>query len=124
MSILENVRGKISDTAKAAVKVSRELSEISKINNEIRAQEDKVKTLLIEIGEAVYETYIEAIPVNVDVESKCKEITECYNNIEELKAKILEVKNIVICQECKSTIERGFLFCPKCGARVEYEEQQ
>ncbi len=122
MSLLNNVKEKISDTAKAAVKASRELSEISKINMAIKAEEDKIKSILLELGGAVYETYLEIKPSTIDLEAKCKEITQCHKNIEDLKAKILEVKNIVVCQECKSNIERGFVYCPKCGAKIEYED--
>ncbi|MDP4091781.1 MAG: zinc ribbon domain-containing protein [Bacillota bacterium] len=123
MSLLNDVREKISDTARAAVKASRELAEISRLNAAVKSEEEKIKTLLQDIGLAVFETYRDNKPVMVDLELKCKEIMECRQNIVELKERILDVKNLVACPNCKASVERVFVYCPECGTQLESSEQ-
>lgn len=118
MALFEGAREKFTDTARAAVKASREFVEVSKLNTAIKCEEDKMKALMLEIGQAVYETYKDNKPVEMELNVICGEIMECERIIEELRKKVLEIRNLRQCSGCLAKVERNFVYCPKCGTRL------
>ncbi len=119
MSILENVGKKISGAGKAAIKASGDLVQVTKLNLEIKSEENKIEALMLEMGNAVYEKYKDGSPVDAELSIKCDEVTKCMDSIEELKAKIAEVKNLKKCSGCASEVDKDDTFCCKCGTKLD-----
>lgn len=119
MSILDNVGRKISGAGKAALKASGDLVQTTKLNLAIKSEENKIEAFMVEIGNIIYEKYKNGIPFDTEISEKCDEIAKCMSSIEEIKAKINEVKNIRICSGCSSEIDKDNLYCPKCGTKKE-----
>lgn len=117
MSVFENLTRKVSDTAKAAAKKSSEVVEVTKLNLSIGAEEDKIKKLYTEIGKSIYETYAKGEAVGEEFKGQCDIIRSYEDNIKEMKAKILELKEMKLCSACGAELETGIAFCPKCGAK-------
>ncbi len=123
MSFFNNFGKKIEDATKTAAKKSNELVEMTKINVEIKSEEDKIKKIYTDIGEKVCENY------NVDDEI-FDGFEELYNRVQDSKAKIhklndraLEIKNIKLCNTCSEKLSEDNLYCDKCGARQEVIKQ-
>ncbi len=118
-SLFENVRDKVSSAAKSAVKASNELIEVTKLNSAINSQKDKMKALMLEIGELAYNTYKDGKPLDAEMSLKCESIAECEKNIEEIKEKILDIKDMKKCSSCSAEVDHDVLYCPRCGNKFE-----
>jgi len=118
-TLFESVRDKVSNAARTAVKASNELIEVTKLNSAINSQKDKMKALMLEIGELVYDTYRDGKPLEAELSVKCESIAECEKSIDEIKSKILDVKNLKKCMGCSSEVDHDVLFCPRCGSKFE-----
>lgn len=106
----------VSNSASTIAKKSNELIEISKLNISIQTETDKINTIKIELGNKVFEKYTNNENIDLDLIDKCTQINELISNIEVLKQKIVELKNLQLCPSCNNEIEHGLVFCPKCGA--------
>ncbi|HEX3027769.1 MAG TPA: zinc-ribbon domain-containing protein [Clostridia bacterium] len=118
-SLFENVRDKVSSAAKSAVKASNELIEVTKLNSAINSQKDKMKALMLEIGELAYNTYKDGKPLDDEMSQKCESIAECEKSIEEIKEKILDIKDMKKCDNCSAEVDHDVLYCPRCGNKFE-----
>lgn len=124
MAILEKFGKKMGEAAQVAAKRSSELMEITKININVSAEEDKEKKLYATLGKMVYERFVSSNEIDNEWEDIFTQITTCKNNIMDLKRQMLEVKNIKYCVCCGVEIEKSALFCVKCGAKQGIVEEK
>ncbi len=117
MSVFENITRKVSDTAKAAAKKSGELVEVTKLNMNISAEEDKIRKAYSDIGKIVYNAYSKGAEVGEEYKALCQAIKAYEEVIAETRQKILDLKNLKVCTGCGTDLEQDILFCPKCGAK-------
>lgn len=94
MSLLKNLGEKALNTAKVVGNKSQDLMEVGKLKMHISQLEGDIKKLKGEIGEVVYNAYIngEGSP-SEQVVALCDGISAKYAEIEETKAKIDQVQN-------------------------------
>ncbi|HCJ58779.1 hypothetical protein [Lutispora sp.] len=94
MSFLKNLGDKALNTAKVVGNKSQDLMEIGKLKMHISQLEGDIKKLKGEIGEVVYNAYIngQGSP-SEQVVALCDSISAKYAEIEETKAKIDQVQN-------------------------------
>ena len=121
MSVLDNFTRKVSDTAKAAAKKSGNVVDLTRLNMNIGAEEEKIKKLYSEMGKLLYDVYLEGEQINEDLVTYCEKIDVICGSIEEMKAKVLELRNAKACTECGQELELDMVFCYKCGAKQESE---
>ena len=119
MAFLENLGKKVGEAAQAAAKKSGELVEITKLNVNIGSEEDKMQKLYTQIGKTIFEKYSATGAADIDVQENCEAIRVHEQNIKALKEKIMEVKSVKLCIGCGTEMERGQVFCSKCGTRNE-----
>jgi len=124
MAFFENISKKVTDTAKAAARKSGDLMEVTKLNLNIGAEEDKIKRKYMEIGKTVYEEYKKGEELPYAFRDLCEKVQEYERNIEEMKAKILQLKGLKNCPSCGAELDEEFAFCPKCGAKQEVPDEQ
>lgn len=124
MAFLENLGKKVGEAAQAAAKKSGELVEITKLNVNIGSEEDKIQKLYTQIGKTVYEKYGASGVADSDVKDNCEAIKVHEQNIKALRDKIQEVKNVKSCTSCGAEMDKGQLFCSKCGAKNEVTQSQ
>jgi len=122
MEIIDNMRKKVRDATLSALKASSDLIEISKINMAINSEEQKIKSLMFEMGREVYESYKQGEAVDAELAEMCEEIARAEMDIEDMKLKILEIKNLKRCSGCSAEIDEDYAYCPKCGKKVETEK--
>ncbi len=116
MDFISTVREKAEEIAISAVKTSNAVLETVKSNFAIADKEQAVNKLLKELGALMYEAYKNGTDPDADaVAEKCVELDESCKIIEELKAKIKEIKNIKVCSECGESVKADHKFCPNCG---------
>lgn len=112
----------ISATGKDVSQKARELTEIAKLNMDVKAKEDFVTKQYMEIGKQYFELH------KGDEEPFFEEIgliKDSLAEIEQLKSDIAELKGKKKCPECGAVVEQDSAYCSKCGAKCEsiYEEE-
>jgi len=119
MSIFENISKKVSETAKAAARMSGDIVEVTKLNVNIGAEEDKIRKAFTDIGKNVYDYYTKDEELPEGLEELCRKVESYEKNIMEMKKKILELKKVKACPECETELEIDMEYCYKCGKRQE-----
>lgn len=119
MAFFDSFGKKVSEAAQSAAKKSSELVEVTKINMSISSEEDKIKKHFSKIGEEIYAKYAEGNEIDPDFMEMCQEIGTIREKINDLKAKIMELKNVKLCTNCGAELDRSIVFCPKCGTKQE-----
>lgn len=119
MSIFNNLGKKFGEAAQAAAKKSSDLVEITKLNMAISAEEDKIEKTYAKIGKEVFAKYNSKDEVDPSLTALCEEIKTYQDTILDLKAKLMDLKNIKLCVECQAELDKNIQFCPKCGAKQE-----
>lgn len=119
MAFLDNIGKKVSGAAQAAAKKSSELVETTKLNISIGSEEEKIKKLYGKMGKKVFEEFCSGDEVHSDLKDDCEAIKTCEKTIKDLKAKIMEVKNVKSCSNCGVEMEMSSMFCAKCGTKQE-----
>ncbi|QSX05308.1 zinc ribbon domain-containing protein [Sedimentibacter sp. zth1] len=105
MEFFKGIGNKISKTSQEAVKKTKELAEVSRLNSEISAEERNIITIYQNIGKLYFDKY---------KNEECSEFAEYINNVKEGLEKIETAKEEVKLLKGKRT-------CPKCGAELEVE---
>jgi hypothetical protein len=120
MSILENITKKVTNTAKVAAKRSSELVEVTKLNMNIGTIENKIEKTYTELGKTVFHMFSKGQMVTEELIKAHFESIKAYeDNITEMRQKVLELKNVKACPECRTILDIDMEFCFKCGAKQE-----
>lgn len=118
MSTFNSIKGKISDTAQAAVKASGEIVDISKNKISILTEQNNIKNLKTQIGDLIFEAYKTQRPVDADIKILCVDIQDRENKINTMQTQILAMKKLVACPICKTEVPTNYLFCSNCGNKL------
>jgi len=112
MNFMDNLK----NTMKNLAQKTSDVVEIQKLNLAVSQEKDKVRKIYIQIGEEVYKQFI--LGNDLGFTDKCNEIAGYEEKIEELKDKIMRLKNAKKCEGCGSEISADAAFCPKCGTKA------
>ncbi len=120
MGFLDKVKGAAQD----AKEKTNEIIEVNKVNKQISQQEDLIKETYVTMGKQVFSDFANGAELTPELKEKCEGIVSAKETIEELKKKILVIKNIKICPNCKTEMALDIAFCPKCGTKQEKQEAE
>ncbi|NMB98242.1 MAG: zinc ribbon domain-containing protein [Clostridiaceae bacterium] len=124
MSFFDKLGKRVGEAAQVAAKKSSDLVEITKLNMSISTEEDKIEKTYAKIGKEIFAKFNSNDEVDPDVIEFCKEIKTYQDNILNLKAKLMDLKNIKLCIKCEAELDKDALFCPKCGAKQEKQPDE
>lgn len=115
--------GFFSDLSKKTSETTGKIARETKLKLKINENKGKITDIYEEIGKKVYEKHIreENIDIEVDLEEECSKIDELSKEIEDARLEILKLNQKRLCSKCGAEIERGAVFCPKCGEKQEQE---
>lgn len=112
---------KLSQTTQDASYKMKKMAEISRLNGEINAADDKVRAICNEIG---------AYVINNNLFMEDAAIQDAHQRIQAIRdqaaanqAKVYELKGMVPCKRCGNMVSTASRFCDKCGAPVEIPMQ-
>lgn len=98
------------------------VSNIARLKLDLRSQEDALEVMYAELGHAYYED-------NKDSEEDIPEkdailaIKEAEAEVEETKKKLKKLQKSTGCPECGEKYQKGFKFCPFCGATLDVDSE-
>lgn len=135
MEILDSLGKRLSEVAKQVEEKSGEWLEIGKLNLEIFREEEAIRKIYREMGEAVYSAYFEGQNYGGIADGHCREIAERKLKIQNLKQKIDEAKKSgdpvyyntphdPAHGSTENALQVMGTSCPTCGARTEAEETE
>ncbi|MBS7298881.1 MAG: zinc ribbon domain-containing protein [Eubacteriales bacterium] len=114
-NFVEKIKAKFSKAvdgaekyANIAVDKTSSLIDKAKISVAVNDAEKKIKDIMAEIGEYVYDNYGAGVEFPDEIGTKCAEI-------EALKQEIAELKKSVVCSHCGEYNPSENEYCGKCG---------
>jgi len=103
VSFTENfdvIKEKAADAAQTAVKKTKQLAEMAKVNLSIYGEEDKVKKAYAELGKLYYRDYaVDEEHDEAEYLQWCRRIDEAKQNIADLKEYLDELKYGTVVEE-------------------------
>lgn len=121
----ERVRSGLDKGLNTVSVKSKEVLEVTKINNQIGGLKDQIARLQRELGEAVYEMNLQGSIDQNGIKEKCDAITALKQQIQEKETELLNVRanaaaamGQLVCPSCKTEVPEGAKFCGKCGAKL------
>lgn len=132
MAFFDTLGSKIQQTGQEAVKKTKDLAEITKLNSQISNEEKVVNSLLIQLGQKCYGVSVEIASINggnnaaesfyAQYNEKllpiCSQISMESSKIEAMKNEIIRIKNIKTCPNCGSECPETAPFCSICGQKL------
>ncbi len=114
--------GKAKDEAekytKIAAKKTSSIIDKTKYSIALNDAENKIASVMAEIGEYVYAEYVKGAEFPDEIAGKCSDIDALKEEIASLKAKIAELKDSAICSTCGEYNPVGNEYCGKCGEKL------
>lgn len=112
---------KFSKFASGTKKQAQVLVETNRLNSAIHKEEAAIQAAYSQIGKSYFETHSGDAGIPANFREMLDGILGRMRQIEELRAKIAEMKGVKTCPGCGAEAESETLFCSKCGHRFEEE---
>lgn len=117
MDFLEALKDKISSTTRTVAQKSGAIVEITKLRARIAENEAEINKTLRRMGESLYEAYKTGEESYTSIAESCADIDAAYERIDELSARMQELRNVKICPVCKKEMDRDAVYCSICGEK-------
>lgn len=130
---MDEIMNKIKDTASKAKDEAGKFAKIfakrtsnaissTKLSISISEANSKIKDIYTEIGEKMYEKYLNDETTDSEFETAFRQIDKLMVDIGELYDKKAELKNSRRCKACGALNDAEADFCSKCGATLECDD--
>lgn len=116
MAFFDNAKKSYMQVSQSALKKTKDLSEVVKLNTSINTNEDKIRDLYHKLGYEIYRAY-KANEVPKD-QPFLNELDALYAQINAENERINEINAASRCPNCGAKISRKDVFCGACGARL------
>ncbi len=117
MAFFDRMGKKLSNAGQSVAQQTKNLSEISRLNSQISAQEKRVTELYTLIGQAYYEQCKDGPEVQQN--RLLQEIKVLRGQISAAQERILQLRSMGKCPQCGADVPPDALFCSVCGFRLE-----
>ncbi|MBE6542419.1 MAG: zinc-ribbon domain-containing protein [Ruminococcaceae bacterium] len=124
MAFFEDFKKNASNVADKAAKKTNELTNIAKLNVNIKSAEAKLNTVYEEIGRLFYNAERSGEDYTADIAASIMKADKLKADIVSYKASIAKLKKLVVCEACGNEISEDFAFCSFCGAKVVKPEPE
>ena len=120
MAIFEDMRDALLSAGKDVSNKAKEVSGIAKLKLDVKSKEDFVEKQYAELGRTYYEQHKEdEEPAEAE---RFKVIREALEEIDRMKAEILNLQGAAECPNCGARMPQGAAFCSNCGTKMEEPE--
>lgn len=127
---------KLGDIAKNVADKTQTFADVSKLNNQITDENNRISALKVNIGNYYYAKFEAGEELDEEIMNYCRAIREGFGNIQNLQAEVARLKSEqntaapaggspyaaapagIACPGCGSMQPAGSKFCPECGAKI------
>ena len=120
MAFFDELNKRVSGIAQSAQKTA----EVAKIQHQISQKQAEFDSLYHQIGQLYYACHQRGVQPDESIVSLCDRVTALAQEIDKLRGKIDEIRDVCRCAVCGNVVERGAAFCSKCGAKLEVKEPE
>lgn len=118
----EDLGKRITETAETVSKKTEEVVGVQKIKSQIRVMERNNERDFQDIGKMVYDKFKHGELVDEKFIELCEAVEKRDEAIEDLSKEIAAIQGKDVCSNCKGHIEPEMAYCPKCGAKIDDED--
>jgi|GEM_PF-570393 len=118
MAFFDEFNKRISGMYQSAQKTA----EIAKIQHQITQKQAEFDSLYHQIGQLYYSCRQRNVQPDESIAALCDRVTTLAQEIDKLRGKVDEIRDVCRCPVCGSVADRGASFCSKCGAKLELRE--
>lgn len=117
MDIFDKINDTIISASKEVGQKAKDVSDIVKLQYELREKESALSEKYEELGKAYYEERKD--------EEEMAEIRDLISGVAELKEQIMDLKGAKACPSCGAKVSDNAAFCSACGAKLNdmFEEE-
>lgn len=116
-------KGEAEKYSKLAIQKTSNLVSQTKYNFAVSDAENKIVTVMAEIGEYVYSEYLSGAEFPADVAAKCADIDALKEEIAALKEKLADLKDATVCSSCGEYNSSENIYCAKCGEKLKQQPE-
>lgn len=115
MAFFDQLGQKLTQTSQGAVKKTRDMAEVVRLNSAISEETKRIEAAYREIGRL----YCEHCASQNDpvFQTAVAEVQLAETSIREMRDTISRLKGILTCPGCGAELSAGSVFCPNCGAK-------
>ena len=122
MSVIDGIAKGASDAVSYASKKTAELTALAKLKLSLQSEKGKLSDCYTEIGKLYYDFIKDGNDPSAEIATYITAVDNSKAKIAEIRAKIAELQDKVICPNCSAKVPKNFAFCPSCGKAMEKEE--
>lgn len=115
MAFFDELSKRMSGVAQTAQKTA----EIARLQRQVNVKQDEFDGIFKEIGQLFYTCYKRGAQPGAEAAALCEKVDSLAAEIEGLKLKLDDLRQIRRCTECGSVQNTESKFCANCGAKLE-----
>lgn len=120
MAFFDELSKRMSGVAQSAQKTA----EIARLQRQVTLKQDEFDGLFANIGQLYYNCYKRNVSPDETLDSLCDRVDSLASEIEGLKLKLDDLRQIRRCPNCGNVQNNNSRFCSDCGSRLEiYQEE-
>ncbi len=124
MDLFDELLDKAKVALDVAVKATEDVVDTGKQKFNIASLESKISKDYKALGEAFYTFKKNGEIDDAAVDELVLSIEEKLAKIEEIKEEIRKAKANRVCANCGAAIEENTIFCPICGQKLEFSNEE
>ena len=119
MSVIDEIAKGASDAVTYASKKTGELTTLAKLKLSLQIEKGRLSDCYTEIGKLYYSFIKDGDDPSEEIATYVTAVDNSRAKIADLRAKIAELQDNVICPNCSAKVPKNFAFCPTCGKKME-----
>lgn len=123
MGFLDDVINTTKSVAATAGKKTDEAVQLSRLKIKTAQLNSDIKNKFEKLGSLIYQMAKTDEKHNEEFDLLVGEIDDCYAMLDDIEAKIIELKKEVVCPGCGVRTKSENAYCPKCGTKLPVKEE-
>lgn len=122
MGFFDDLGKRVTDAGQKTMQITREMSEVARLNSLISQNENKINNLYYQIGKLYVSVYGDNCEGHF--RGMVESVAELEQQISTFRNRIQDIKGVQRCEKCGAEVQRGVAFCSACGAPMPKVDNQ